>query len=285
MPRSRQKKPFHCSECLRKFKSRNALNIHCGMTHRAVIHVFTHKRRVRRVNPDSITCKYCDQSFDKVKSRNRHMLHDPKCKERRYKDISELGHKAKSDNECLEVGKLTDLPADLNSYQLQANFTCLEGAEMEYKLIPVQEAEMAEGAGLNINQENSSKQHWIPVPEDYDYILEPGKEDDTPPPALRYNEELQVWVKEYPVKTIGAPIRRATREEMAKWVWGEPGDIGHLVDPDNFQIAEFALETGLSVKERERFLGLKMVSYSHDQHKSPLISSSWRVESHGHRII
>ncbi|CAE6409497.1 unnamed protein product [Rhizoctonia solani] len=44
---------------------------------------------------------------------------------------------------------------------------------------------------------------------------------------------------------------------MAKWVWGEPGDIGKLADPDSFEIAEYLLENGLSVKERDRFFKLK----------------------------
>lgn len=58
------------------------------------------------------------------------------------------------------------------------------------------------------------------------------------------------------------PIRKATEEEIATYLVGEPGDIGQLADKQNFEIAEFMLQAGLSVKERERFLNLEKVSIS-----------------------
>ncbi|EUC66200.1 hypothetical protein RSOL_472470 [Rhizoctonia solani AG-3 Rhs1AP] len=133
---------------------------------------------------------------------------------------------------------------------------------MEYDLLEIPATNMADdnlyGAHPQDTLENESPRSWLPGPAGYNYnVLEPGNEDDVPPPNLYYDEDLRVWVERYPVKTVGTPVRRATREEMAKWVWGEPGDIGQLADPDNFEIAEYLLETGLSVKERDRFFKLK----------------------------
>ncbi|GAB1521044.1 hypothetical protein RhiTH_004135 [Rhizoctonia solani] len=166
------------------------------------------------------------------------MSNDPTCKKQRIKYISQLGRKSgKNDG-------------------LQAN----SEMEMEYDVIPVQDATTIDSnlqGGLD-SQDNLPPPNWLPGPKGSNYnILEPGLEDNAPPPDLRYNKDLRVWVKYYPVETVGASFRRATREEMAKWVWGEPGDIGELANPNNFEMAEFALEAGLSVKDRERFLRLR----------------------------
>ncbi|QRW20368.1 hypothetical protein RhiXN_09343 [Rhizoctonia solani] len=158
------------------------------------------------------------------------MLNDPTCKKQRIKYISQLGRKSgKNDG-------------------LQAN----SKMEMEYNVIPVQDATTIDSnlqGGLD-NQDNLLPPNWLPGPKGSNYnILEPGLKDNAPPPDLQYNKDLRIWVEYYPVETVGASFRRATREEMAKWVWGEPGDIGKLADPDNFEMAEFALEAGLSVKD------------------------------------
>ncbi|KEP48229.1 hypothetical protein V565_130300 [Rhizoctonia solani 123E] len=99
----------------------------------------------------------------------------------------------------------------------------------------------------------------IPGPKGSNYrILE--SEDNAPPVSnmagLRYDARQKIWIEDYPVRTAGMPIRKATQEEIAKYLVGEPGDIGQLSDPDDFEIAEFMLRSGLSVKERERFLNL-----------------------------
>ncbi|KAG8760893.1 hypothetical protein FRC11_014741 [Ceratobasidium sp. 423] len=100
-----------------------------------------------------------------------------------------------------------------------------------------------------------------PGPEGSNYrILDPENENEPSVPGsppLIYDPKEQVWIEKYPVPTAGMPIRKATREEIAKYLIGEPGDIGELGDPDNFKIAEFLFQSGLSVQEKERFLNLK----------------------------
>ncbi|KAG8689262.1 hypothetical protein FRC11_003505 [Ceratobasidium sp. 423] len=128
---------------------------------------------------------------------------------------------------------------------------------MEYEVLEVRDLETT-GDGTRMEGLNNDQLNWLPGPDGYNYnMLEPGSEDDLPPPNLRYDNDLQVWVKDYPVRTAGMPIRRATKEEMEKWVWGKPGEIGELADPDNFEIVEFLLQNSLSVKAHEQFLRLK----------------------------
>ena len=106
--------------------------------------------------------------------------------------------------------------------------------------------------------------YWFAGPKDYNYQIFMPEEVSCAPGGseiltLRYDKKQSVWVEDYPIPTVGMPTRRATREEMAKYVWGEPGDIGELADPNNFQIAEFLLQSKLSVSDREDFLKLSKV--------------------------
>ncbi|KAF8709631.1 Zn-finger protein, partial [Rhizoctonia solani] len=128
-----------------------------------------------------------------------------------------------------------------------------EPETMDYELVQEMGGDGSQGQSV----ENCAP-NWLPGPEEYNYnMLDPRNEYDLPPSNLQYNNDLRAWVEDYPSRTVGTPIRQATRDEMAKWVWGEPGDIGQLADPDNFEVAEFLLQSGLSVKEREKFLRLK----------------------------
>ncbi|KAG8732289.1 hypothetical protein FRC11_014643 [Ceratobasidium sp. 423] len=186
---------------------------------------------------------------------------DPKCKKLRKEGVAQLGRKVVHDEPepAKEAsGMVTLFIVPTNEFQLISFLIDADGEnEMEYELIGVQDSEMpgddSHAEGLNNDQPN-----WLPGPEGYNYnMLDPGDEDELPPPNLRYDDNLRAWVEDYPNRSAGTPIRRATEEEMAKWVWGKPGDIGKLADPDNFEVAEFLLQSGLSVKARERFLKLK----------------------------
>ncbi|KAG8729600.1 hypothetical protein FRC11_008398 [Ceratobasidium sp. 423] len=84
----------------------------------------------------------------------------------------------------------------------------------------------------------------IPSPDGSNYhILNFADDHDDPtatnPLQLRYDPETKVWIESYPSTTAG-----------------ELGDIGELADPNNFEIAEFLLQSRLSVKQREHFLNL-----------------------------
>ncbi|KAG8751597.1 hypothetical protein FRC11_009233, partial [Ceratobasidium sp. 423] len=100
-----------------------------------------------------------------------------------------------------------------------------------------------------------------PRPEGSNYhILDPennGKLSVPGSPPLSYDPKEQVWIKKYPVPTAGTLIQKAMREEIMKYLIGEPGDIGELSNPNNFKIAEFLFQSRLSVQEKECFLNLK----------------------------
>ncbi|KAG8684055.1 hypothetical protein FRC11_012686, partial [Ceratobasidium sp. 423] len=104
---------------------------------------------------------------------------------------------------------------------------------------------------------------WLPGPDEYNYnMLDPGPVHEprgpTAPDLLWYNPKQGIWVKDYLVPTVGMPIRVATKEEMARYVIGDSDniDIGALSDPQNFELAEFLIHSGLSVQEQEKFLNL-----------------------------
>lgn len=81
--------------------------------------------------------------------------------------------------------------------------------------------------------------------------------DDGPPDGLIPATQPGEFLELYPDPRAGAPIRPATEEEMRQ---KEPGDIGALADPENFEVADFMFSTGLSAREREKFMNLKKVS-------------------------
>lgn len=87
--------------------------------------------------------------------------------------------------------------------------------------------------------------HMGNIPEDdMHHNLNPAKEEGE-------------YIEAYPRPGAGAPIRAATEEEMRA---GEPGNIGTLADPDNFEVADCMLTSKMSAGDRTRFLGLKKVS-------------------------
>ncbi|EUC59037.1 hypothetical protein RSOL_293480, partial [Rhizoctonia solani AG-3 Rhs1AP] len=138
-----------------------------------------------------------------------------------------------------------------------------------YELVETSDVEMREASQPSLKHSDSrasrtpSPERGIPGPEGSNYrIVEPEEDIDLPDvsTSLRFNAQQNIWIEDYPVETAGMPIRKATQEEIAKYLVGEPGDIGKLSDPENFELAEFMLESGLSVSDRERFFNLQKVS-------------------------
>jgi hypothetical protein len=84
----------------------------------------------------------------------------------------------------------------------------------------------------------------------------PARDDHTSPEGLYPASEEGEFIEPYPEPGAGAPIRRATNAEMRSL---EPGKIGALADPENFELTDF-LFTSLSAGRRDRFLKLKKVS-------------------------
>ncbi|KAG8722176.1 hypothetical protein FRC11_002762, partial [Ceratobasidium sp. 423] len=104
---------------------------------------------------------------------------------------------------------------------------------------------------------------WLLGPDEYNYnILDPGPahkpRGPMAPDPLWYDPKQGVWVEDYPVPTAGMPIRAAMKEEMARYVIGDSDNIniGALSDPQNFELVEFLIHSGLSIQEREKFLNL-----------------------------
>ncbi|KAG8686247.1 hypothetical protein FRC11_009280 [Ceratobasidium sp. 423] len=237
MPRTHQKTPFHCPNCPRTFKTRNGLNIHYGLQHRATIHVFSHAK-----------------VFDKVSSVSRHISRKQTCKDNQ--------EKAKALNSGGGGG--TDLE---NNLEFVGEYTLIKTQDIE-----MQDADIP-GMGppddfppqvANPNASDEPQAHperGTPGPEGSNYCILDPENDGEPSvpgsPPLSYDPKEQVWIEKYPVPTAGMPIRKATREEITKYLIGEPGNIGELSDPDNFEIPEFLFQSGLSVQEGERFLNLK----------------------------
>ncbi|KAG8706261.1 hypothetical protein FRC11_008370, partial [Ceratobasidium sp. 423] len=123
--------------------------------------------------------------------------------------------------------------------------------EREYELFDLQDIEMSNPLPVPPDATPGQQKTWLPGPDKYNYHMlspepEPGTGRPTAASALRYDQKQGVWVEDYPVPTVGMPIRWATEEEMAKCVLKELGDIGALSDLDNFEIAEFTVQSGLS---------------------------------------
>ncbi|KAG9089396.1 hypothetical protein FS749_001363 [Ceratobasidium sp. UAMH 11750] len=66
--------------------------------------------------------------------------------------------------------------------------------------------------------------------------------------------EYRVYVENYPVRTVGEPIRQATEEEMGPTVYP---DVGALAEPENFEVGHVLMTSNMSGADRERFLRLK----------------------------
>ncbi|KAG8734755.1 hypothetical protein FRC10_011460, partial [Ceratobasidium sp. 414] len=66
--------------------------------------------------------------------------------------------------------------------------------------------------------------------------------------------EYRVYVENYPVRTVGEPIRQATEEEMGPRAYP---DVGPLADPDNFEVAHVLMTSKMGGGDRERVLRIK----------------------------
>ncbi|KAG8688888.1 hypothetical protein FRC11_004573, partial [Ceratobasidium sp. 423] len=118
----------------------------------------------------------------------------------------------------------------------------------------LQDIEMSDPLPVPPDATPSQQKTWLPGPNEYNYHMlspepEPGTGRPTTASALWYDQKQGVWVEDYPVPTVGMPIQWVTEEEMVKCMLKELGDIGTLSDPDNFEIAKFTVQSGLSVQE------------------------------------
>ncbi|KAG8729718.1 hypothetical protein FRC11_008158 [Ceratobasidium sp. 423] len=113
----------------------------------------------------------------------------------------------------------------------------------------------------------------IPSPDGDNYhILNFADDHDDPtatnPTQVRYDLETKVWIESYPSTMVGMPIQKATQEEITQYLVGEPGDIRELPNTNNFEIAEFLLQSGLSMKQRQHFLNLGKIHIPHPAHQA-----------------
>ncbi|KAF8758013.1 Zn-finger protein [Rhizoctonia solani] len=126
-----------------------------------------------------------------------------------------------------------------------------DGPDINYKLVDVQDVEMQGGGQLGdqvpgsdaADQVPEQPGFWLPGPDKYNFCMFVPEDESNATTsstgALRYDKKLRVRNVE-------------TRTRSSR-------DIGELADPDNFEIAEFLLESRLSVKEREQFLRLNKI--------------------------
>ncbi|KAF8676955.1 Zn-finger protein [Rhizoctonia solani] len=137
----------------------------------------------------------------------------------------------KRDQEIHELNRTKAVGSEPNTYDED------NGPDIDYKLVDVQDVEMQGGGQLGdqvpgsdaADQVPEQPGFWLPGPDEYNFrMFVPEDESNATTSstgALQYDKKLRVWIEDYPVKTI----------------------------------AEFLLESRLSVKEREQFLRLNKI--------------------------
>ncbi|KDN35600.1 hypothetical protein RSAG8_11462, partial [Rhizoctonia solani AG-8 WAC10335] len=192
-------------------------------------------------------CQYCNVMKQQIISVKRHIAQSKDCQAKQLADLNNLNEE---DADAVGVREVTPEVeyALLCDAETGSNDLTLGDAMDNHPILP-----------CNVPEEQPGT--WLPGPDEYNYrMLSPDPEQSGEPTSaktIRFDRKLGVWIEEYPVPTVGMPIRVATREEMAKHVFHEPENIGALSDPENFEIAELLFQSGLSVEERERFPNLK----------------------------
>ncbi|QRV82415.1 C2H2 zinc finger [Ceratobasidium sp. AG-Ba] len=265
---------FHCQHCRRSFKRHEDLvqhllkSIECSRLEKAWLNKRVRQAQVERahrvamevhiaepVDPSDFEHRDDDQNFvaDNVEPDNEHNpdVENP--------EVRAEGDQSEDDEEDSELGS--------NQGQSVHSDDDDEG-----------EGE-GEGGGEG---EGEGDGDGVQLPINDNHNLDIPQNDHAPNPLLINPEDVAegavrevtdenghtCYIQDYPVPTVGEPIRQQTAEELQAQV-DYPQDIGELSDPHAFEIAKVLLRSNITARYRKQFFRMRrllgLLLWDHDR--------------------
>ncbi|QRV89202.1 hypothetical protein RhiJN_17220 [Ceratobasidium sp. AG-Ba] len=199
------------------------------------------------------TCPYCSSTLPSRLGRDRHIILSPYCRTRRVLELSGIISKhAKRRQKMKQHASDTLLPATEQAKRPRTD-------SISNETPPSKRAQMGHEQSLNLGPEKTP-------PADTESQCTsggaPGIHDTSTKsthPRLGTSTPL---VEKFPIETAGAPVsdrrrgRELTREDLHDYL----ASCGSMGEPDKFEVAELLMTTGLSAKNRTRWLKSSLAS-------------------------
>ncbi|KAG9090560.1 hypothetical protein FS749_000461 [Ceratobasidium sp. UAMH 11750] len=229
-------KRFSCPHCRQQFMRHSNLVKHlqdvpsCPEQRRKLISAPRANRSSEVANPNAI-CPYCKTGFNKSSGLSKHL---------RTHSVCSVSHDA-----CSNVPTAGSPPSPTPPIAASSTPT---SPNPPPRISPRSSPSLDDLNIARMSLEDDTMRDQgadIPNPVVNDLVEEIHVEPDA---------EYRVYVENYPVRTVGEPIRQATEGEMGPT---EYPDVGALADPENFEVGHVLLTSNMSGADRERFLRLK----------------------------
>ncbi|QRV74378.1 C2H2 zinc finger [Ceratobasidium sp. AG-Ba] len=269
---------YPCPSCPASFSIAQELRVHWVETHEGA----------GPSNPPEPTfkCQHCRRSFNRHEDLVQHLLKSYECSRLEKAWLNERVRQARAERAqraAMEVRVAEPLdPSDLE-YGSGDEGSVADNAEPdnprdehvdnpevraegEQSEDGEADSELESNLGHSVNSDDDEDDNAVQLPMNDNDEENIPQNDHAPQLGLIDAEDIAegavrevtdeyghtCYIQDYPVPTVGEPIRQQTAEELAAQV-DYPQDIGELSDPHAFEIAKVLLRSNITARYRKQF--------------------------------